>query len=925
MHIQSQVLGERPTYRDLQRIRAALESRIEYLEEQLEQDDDSSNLFRGRGLFGELFRTAADMILVARADSNGIPGKIMLANPAALIHLEYSLEEIQKLSFMDLLGSSGEGARKDSLYPNTQKYEKTFYTKSGKQIHCDVHSHIFIEEHERYAFAIVHDISERQAIEESLRNSEEKYKRLVESLSDEFIFYAHDTDGMITYLSPSITRVLGYSQAEAMRNYREFYTDHPMNRNALKHAEESLKGNVQPPFMNELYHRDGSTRIFTNTELPIFNETGEVIGVEGIAQDITERIAAEEELKKQQKIFKLLVETITEVFWIHDMKTDQLLYISPQYREVFGRSTNSLYHNPGSFLKAVHPDDVEYVKKEYRKISRGKGLDLEYRVIAGDGSEKLIWSRSFVLNDEHNRPALSIGTALDITARKKAQQEKNMLAAIVENLEDHAVIKDTALRIIASNPANTMAAGKKSADQLIGKTDLEVYGDFEHVRQYMEDDRKALKLKKGQTLVNDQVFVYPDGEKIHSLVKKFPVYDEKNHLIAVASLSRDVSDYKKTLEELYQSEEKYRLLINNQGEGIGMVDPSDCFMLANPKAEEIFGVQEGKLVGRSLFDFVDQQGKALILEQTEKRKKGEKDTYEMEIRRAGGEKRQILVTATPQYREGEFVGIFAVFRDVTEWRLAEENLKKSERDLREANASKDKFFSIIAHDLKNPFNSILGFSDLLLKDYSGYDKEEVLTFIRMINEAARQAHSLLENLLNWSRAQTGRMSIEPTGIDAHDAVESIFTLYEGSAREKNISLANRVRSGTLVSGDANMVPTILRNLVSNAIKFTRPKGKVTVSARTARNCAFIQVSDNGIGIPEDMLGRLFRIEENVVRSGTANEEGTGLGLLLSQEFARKNQGLITVSSKPGKGSTFTLRLPTPSKNNPDNEKPNPVT
>ena len=906
-------MTERPSYEELESIRTGLENRVKKLEKQLEQFTGSPDLLRDTGLFGELFRKAADMIIIAQADQAGMPGKILLANPATLFHLEYSQEEIQKLYFLDLLEGEVTDARKDALYPGALKYEGTFISKSRKAIHTDAYSHIFMHGEKRYAFAVLRDISERQSMEKSLRQSEEKYKRLVESLSDEYIFYAHDKTGMITYLSPSIIRVLGYSPEEAMRNFREFLTDHEMNREALRCSEESLKGNIQPPFMNELFHRDGSTRIFNNTELPIYNGEGEITGVEGIAQDVTDRITAERELKKQEEIFKLLVETIEEVFWIHDLKTDRLLYISPKYREVFGRSTNSLYHNAGSFLKAIHPDDTDYVKKAYKKIAKGKGLDLEYRIIAPDGTEKLIWSRSFIIQDERGRPSLTIGTALDISDRKKAQLEKNMLAAIVENLEDHAVIKDPELKIIASNLANIKDAGVKSADQLIGKTDLEIYGDFEHVRQYMDDDRKALGLKKGETLVNDQVFVYPNGKKIHSLVKKFPVYDDKNHLIAVASISRDVTDYKNTLEELYKSEENYRLLINNQGEGIGMVDPSDKFLFANPKAEEIFGVPEGKLLGKSLFDFVDDAGGKVIREQTERRKAGNKDTYEMGIQQAGGEKRQILITATPQYEEDEFKGTFAVFRDVTDWRLTEENLKKSENELREANAAKDKFFSIIAHDLKNPFNSILGFSDMLLKDYANYDKEEILTIIQMINDASRQAHTLLENLLNWSRAETGRMTIEPASLDVHEMAESVFLLYEGRASEKNLVMNNRVRPGSLAYGDSNMVAYILRNLVSNAIKFTRPRGKITVSTKSVKNNIDILVADDGIGIPGEMFDKLFRIEENIIRPGTANEEGTGLGLVLCMEFAEMNKGTIIVSSKPEKGSTFILRLPLPPK------------
>jgi signal transduction histidine kinase len=305
----------------------------------------------------------------------------------------------------------------------------------------------------------------------------------------------------------------------------------------------------------------------------------------------------------------------------------------------------------------------------------------------------------------------------------------------------------------------------------------------------------------------------------------------------------------------------------------------------------------GKLLGKKVFDFLSPKNRKFIRDQTDQRKKGAENTYELEIIRPDKEKRQILVTATPQYEEGEFSGTFAVFRDMTGWKA------------QETKSAKDKFISIIAHDLKNPLSSIQGFSDLLMKDYSSYDPEEVLTFVKMIHGASRQAQNLLNNLLDWSRSQTDRIRFEPTGIDVCQVVKSVFKLYKLNAHEKNLHVHNRVSEGTMVYGDQNMVSTIIRNLISNAIKFTRPKGKITVCTKSSRNEIQILVEDNGIGIPEDLAEKLFRIDEKVTRTGTANEEGTGLGLILSMEFARKNGGTLRVSSKPGKGSTFTLQLP----------------
>jgi len=675
--------------------------------------------------------------------------------------------------------------KQDHIYPETIKFERRLVTKSGKKIEAELHSHIFIHGNDRYAFDIIRNISRRHEMQETIRRSEEKYKRLVESLHTEYIFYSHDHKGVITYVSPSIRKVLGYTPEEAMRPYAEFLTGHEMNREARKRSEESLKGNIQPPFTSELYHRDGSARIFYNTEMPMRDELGRVTGVEGIAHNVTDSYRAEEELREQEERFRMLMKTIEEVFWIHDLKQDKLLYISPKYELLYGRTADSLYASPGSFLKVVHPEDIEVVKDAYKKIRKGTGLDMEYRIIHPDGFEKVIWSRSVVVMDKRKKASLSIGTALDITERKRSQQEKDLLAAIIENFEDHAVIKDTDLRIIASNPANTRAAGKKSADEMIGKTDLEIYGDHKHVRQYMDDDRKAMELKKGETYVNKQEFVFTDGRRIQHLTKKFPIFDQKDKLIAVASISRDIKDPTTT----------------------------------------------------------------------------------------------------------------------------ERDISRTEQELREANAAKDKFFSIIAHDLRNPFNSILGFSELLLRHYDSYDQEEVLTFIKMINEASRQTHNLLENLLHWSRAQTGRIKFEPRGIDVFSVVESAFKLHEGSSSEKNQEIQNKVKKDTLVYGDENMVGTIIRNLVSNAVKFTRPRGRITVCNKNKGKMVDIVVEDTGIGMPRPMVERLFMIDENVTRSGTANEEGTGLGLVLCQEFAIKNKGHIRVSSKEGKGSVFILSLP----------------
>jgi PAS domain S-box-containing protein len=754
-----------------------------------------------------------------------------------------------------------------------------------------------------------HGETDLQSRLHDLEKTEEKFRRFTENLGGDYIFYTHNREGMITFISPSVEKILGYTPEEAQRNFREFLTDHEMNRESLRCSEQSLNGIAPGPFLNELYHRDGSTRIFYNTEIPVFDESGQVTEVDGIASDVTDRIKTEEELKRKEEYFRLLVETISEVFWIFDMKRDRLVYVSPHYEKIYGKSRQSLYRNPGSFLKLIHADDVDRVKKAYRRISKGTGINEEYRILRADGETLWIWSKSFIVFDEKNRPWLSIGNAQDVTVRKQDQLEKDMLAAIVENTGDHAVIKDTDLRVIASNRANTLAAGKKKMEEMIGKTDLELYGDHEHVRQYIEDDRKALKLKKGETLVNEQVFVFSNKKKIHTLVKKFPVYDTRNQVIGVASISRNISDYKNALEDLAKSEQNLKMLIDNQGEGIGLINDEFRFIFSNPRAGEVLGVDHDRLIKRSLLDFVSRVEGRRIQKELAKLDREDKAVFEAAIKTPGGEKKHLLFTAKSHETGQEHEATFIIFRDITKRKLAENELRQSEKQLREAVAAKDRFLSIIAHDLKNPFHSILGFSRLLMNHLDDYDRDEIYTFARMINESCQQSANLLDNLLNWSRIQTGKIRYNPGTTKLQQVINDSIKLLQNTADAKNIELKNQVNEDAVIYADRNMMSTIFRNLISNAIKFTRPAGTVTISSKARKKFMEISVEDNGVGIPEQEIDNLFRIDRYFSTTGTANEEGTGLGLVLCKDFISMNRGTIEVKSKPNKGSRFIITVP----------------
>jgi len=239
----------------------------------------------------------------------------------------------------------------------------------------------------------------------------------------------------------------------------------------------------------------------------------------------------------------------------------------------------------------------------------------------------------------------------------------------------------------------------------------------------------------------------------------------------------------------------------------------------------------------------------------------------------------------------------------------QESLLTYSKMLEDANKSKDKFFSIIAHDLRSPFSAILGFSSLLKEDYDSLTDEERKEMIESIFQSGKSAFSLLENLLIWARSQTHGIEFKPENIDLSVAVIDEISLLKQQAETKQIKLITEIKFGTIVYADTNMLKTILRNLLSNGIKFTNENGKILISAKSVNRFIEVSIKDNGIGMTEETKNRLFTIENSASKNGTAGEKGTGLGLLLCKEFIDKHNCSISVESEIGKGTTFKFTLP----------------
>ncbi len=248
-------------------------------------------------------------------------------------------------------------------------------------------------------------------------------------------------------------------------------------------------------------------------------------------------------------------------------------------------------------------------------------------------------------------------------------------------------------------------------------------------------------------------------------------------------------------------------------------------------------------------------------------------------------------------------------QEIHERKQTEDALRESEQALQKLNISKDTFFSIIAHDLKGPIGSLKDLIQMTEERLETQSPEQLKSIVVLQRSATENLFKLLENLLTWSRIQRGMVEYTPIQLNLGNLVRQNVELLGGIARQKQITLRNQVSDSMLVYGDRNMIDTVIRNLMSNALKFTRADGTVSVSADTHGDVVEIAVSDTGIGIAQEHIPKLFRIETKFKRLGTAREKGTGLGLILCREFVEQHQGKIWVESEEGQGAAFKFTLP----------------
>ncbi len=364
-------------------------------------------------------------------------------------------------------------------------------------------------------------------------------------------------------------------------------------------------------------------------------------------------------------------------------------------------------------------------------------------------------------------------------------------------------------------------------------------------------------------------------------------------------------------EYLENSQERLRQLVKNSFDIIVLIDAGGIQRYVSDSCEKILGFKSEELTNVPVIETMihpDDREKTMQGLHDIISNKGSGGT-QYRHRHKNGSWVYLEAYGTNQLDNPAVQAVVLNVRDITDRKRIEQALLESESRLEQLNAGKDKFFSIIAHDLKTPFFSILGFSELLVEQVQERNFEGVESYAEGIHHSAKRTFELLNNLLDWSYTQTGRMKFAPVNLDVVELIYDLRRLMESSARQKGIILHCEIPQKLTVFADKNMMSSVLRNLISNGIKFTHPGGGVKISACMISEGVKISVTDNGVGIPKEALNKLFKLENSFSTAGTYKEQGTGLGLLLCREFVEKHNGRIGVVSEAGKGSTFWFIIP----------------
>ncbi len=762
-------------------------------------------------------------------------------------------------------------------------------------------------ENKAQCLVTVVDVTQRHLAVEALSESEEKYRTITDSTTD--IIFIIDKTGKQIFFNEQVEHILGYKSEELIgRNFSEYVPAREMPKYLTQLSNVFFHREVKH-FKTQIYHKDGRM-VDVEINGRLVRQNGKLVG-EGTIKDITGTKRAEEALRKSEERFSLAMDAANDGLWDWEVSTENI-YFSPGCYRMLGYEPNDFESTWDNWRKLIHPDDLESVIKNIRNYRENSGHSRpnEFRAKAKDGSWHWLLSRGKIVErDIKGKASRVIGTHVDITERKHANE-----ALLEERQRLSNVVKGINAGIWEWNIQTGETIFNDRWAEILGYTLAEIspvsnqtWNNFSHPDDLKTVDSLLEKHFRGELDYYDcQVRMrHKDGRWIWTLHRgKVISWTGDGKPLLMSGTHQDINDHKMAEEALLASEQRARALLdaipdfmlicNHHGDILDYKPAIGCYF----PEENIIGKNLSHVIPPEMAELI--RGRIAEIIETGKMRV---DEYHFNLPAMGA------VNFEARSARGIHDEVIIIVRNISKRKKTEAEIQQKNQELQKLNATKDKFFSIIAHDLKSPFNSIVGFSDLLIDQVKENDLDGIESYAEIIQKSSNRAMDLLTNLMEWSRSQTGRIIFKPESCDLFGIINETSGVLLEAARQKSIDIKNEVLTGTMINADKAMIGIILRNLVANAIKFTNTGGWIKLSARKYTHETIVTVHDNGVGISEANIEKLFRIDENYTTSGTNKEQGTGLGLILCNEFIEKHGGRIWVKSQVGHGSAFSFSLP----------------
>ncbi len=787
------------------------------------------------------------------------------------------------------------------------------------------------------------DITKRRQAEVLLKESEQIFAAAFHN-SSASISLTTFKEGIYVDVNETFLKVTGYTRDEVIGNSSrklKFFTDLE-ERNSLM-DELNMNGHISG---RECRFRIKSGEIITTLiSGVIINIKGESCLLSTII-DISERKTMEEGLRK----FKMSIERSEDAIFITNEK-GEIEYANSSFEKIYGYSPKEVIGKTPRIIKSELVP-ASFYEELWSKLLSNQAVIGEIENKRKDGRIITVEGSNNPIVNDQGKIIGYLGIHRDISGRKRDEAIQkaifNVTAAVtttksVEELisiirDQLGTLMDTTNFYIAFyNEETDMLwtpfakdekdeiskwSAEKSMTGLVTKSKRSIIATKENVLKMVQEGLIDMigtpsEIWVGVPLkVNEKVI----GAIVLQDYHDRNAFDSKSiEILEFVSGQIGISLQRKQIENTLQ--EKQNILSEAQriahiGSWNAVIDTGKISW--SDETYNVFDVSPDKFEPSldSILNLIHQNDRKPIEESLRKQFSGEMEKgIEFRIKAQDGSMRYLSLTGAPTFNEEGIVnGAIGAVQDITERKEAETRLQKYMEELKEVSATKDKFVSIISHDLKNPFHSINSALKLIINEGEDITEEEKKTFLQGILNTSNRAYSLLENLLLWSRNQMGQIEFSPEKIQLFEISLETIGLVKNSSVLKNITLTNHIGKEIFVKADRNMLETVLRNLLTNAIKFTRENGKVDIIAKSDGQFVEVSVLDNGIGIESENIKKLFKIDKPFSTQGTKSESGTGLGLILCKDFIERNGGKIHVESEFGKGSKFSFSLPISSAN-----------